>query len=1186
MTKLIKMHNNSFLHRFGLSLLLISLLITGEQCYAQADKVLTGTITQSTTATHSITLNPNTSIDGANGAVTLSIAGGPILNCVQLGATPSANQNYVMTLTPRQPFGIAELPNLTSKTTCEVMQTIQYIDGLGRPLQTVQIKGNPDATKDVIMPVAYDQFGREATKYLPYTTATGVAGSYRADALTPGNGVFNFYNPTGTGVSGVQQGNGLVTIPIPSATTGFEPSPLNRVIEQGAPGADWQLGGHTVKMEYASNDATALSAGGHWARLYTVNIDPSGTRTLNDHGNTGYDPDKLYVTISKDENWQSVQTYPKNHTIEEYKDMGGHVVLKRTFNDAEILSTYYVYDDFGNLCFVLPPKAEADGGGIGPSTLYNLCYQYRYDERQRPVGKKIPGSDWQLTAYNDLDQVVGTQDANQRDHNQWVITKYDALGRAVLVGTWSNSNNNGVTDPVSLKTLIDGQSTPWQVKDLDTPGNVQGYFLNGDPLILDQVLSVNYYDNYSFPAGNPVYPYVQNTGIADMPATESTMTTGLLTASKVNVLGTSDMLWTVSYYDDKGRNIQSNVQHYLGGTLNANNHDEVSNGYNFTNVVTQSIRKHYASGTNTLNIANEYVYDHMGRKRQAFEQIGSSTKILLSQTDYNEIGQLLNKHLHSVNDGASYLQNLTYAYNERGWLRLINDPAVAPTTDKLFSMQLLYTDPVAGHGSGGAQYHGNIAEQLYNKGSNGQKFAAYTYDSLNRLTAGNSAEGFSENGIQYDTEGNIQTIQRFGPNIGLLTYSYYPGTNQLQTVTSDNSSVSRSYSYDPNGNAITDGTGNTINYNMLNLPQSIPGKNITFTYDASGQKLRKISGNVVTEYIKGIQYSGNTIDFVSTEEGRILNPTSSPNYEYTLTDHLGNNRVAFDQVSGKVGEDDYYPFGLNVHRQQNAGNKYLYNKKEIQDDLNGQYDYGARFYDPVIGRWTCVDPKAEQYRRWSTYNYGADNPMRFIDPDGMGLWDGVKDFLSGGLQAYASDVTTLTGKGVPDAPHSDDAAYGFGQKVGHLIAGVQGTSQMISGGTGVVEGVAAAPETFGLSLGVSAAGVAEATYGANIVKNAFVNMASPSSTTPSTNTPSLQDQGKEISDTHNNGKSSVTIKTPNGHERFDLKGKDHGGVPTPHVQSYQDNVVNGVVRNVSRVSKKAVAMTQEQLRFVRKFLQK
>lgn len=117
----------------------------------------------------------------------------------------------------------------------------------------------------------------------------------------------------------------------------------------------------------------------------------------------------------------------KPGTTEEYKDKEGHVVLKRTFNlvgsTVQVLSTYYVYDDLGNLAFVLPPNSNADAGITSTSnqtTLDNLCYQYRYDERNRQTEKKLPGKGWEFMVYNKLDQVIFSQDANQRSQTTQV----------------------------------------------------------------------------------------------------------------------------------------------------------------------------------------------------------------------------------------------------------------------------------------------------------------------------------------------------------------------------------------------------------------------------------------------------------------------------------------------------------------------------------------------------------------------------------------------------------------------------------------------------------------------------------------------------------------------------------------------------------------------------------------------
>lgn len=904
---------------------------------------------------------------------------------------PSNSQNYVMETTVRAP-GATTLAQVGSLSIAQANRTVSYFDGLGRVMQNVQVQASPSGT-DIVQLIVYDAYGREAVKYLPYGAKSETNGAYKTDALTQQS---NYYTPPNGSTTGWDVN--VVKTPKPYGVTVFEASPLNRVIEQGAPGQVWQPGtrtsssGRSVLADYGiNNSSTAYSTTGFAVRLYSA---AAVTATGHEHerilGGTGYyDADQLYLSISKDENWLPVDG--KVGTTEEYKDKEGRVVLKRTFNivgtTVEVLSTYYVYDYLGNLCFVLPPGADPDGGIPDATVLDNFCYQYRYDIRNRLIEKKLPGKGWEEVIYNPMDRVVFTQDAVQRVGAIRSFVKYDAMGRTVMTGIEIGHYGSRAEVQGTVNTLV----PYWETRD-NTATNYHGYNNLSCPSYVPNLRPyvVNYYDNYNIP------------GLPDNQSSSySNKTRGLLTATKTLVLGTADTyLWTVNYYDEYGRIAKSWQQHYKDGVVSANSYDQNTFTYNFVGEIVTSTRKHYVAGVQKLYVYNEYGYDHTGRKISVKQRTGDNDAtanplVYLSKDSYNQIGQQLAKGLHSTDDGASFAQTVKYRYNPRGWL----STQAAP----LFTEELRYELDSTGLVP---QYNGNISQQKWGTNTSVNKQYTYTYDRINRLLSAQSHDGNDE-AITYNEMGNITSLQRksLGASVDQLTYSYMG--NRLTSVADANVNSSGSfqlpgstgYEYDANGN-MTSRTNATsaannlsgMGYNHLNLPTNINanGAVITYTYDANGTKLKKLvtgNANVNNEYISGIQYEDGELKYVTTETGRVRRISATNySYEHTLADHLGNGRLYFDISGGvarKIQETDYYAFGLDIQRSLvGVENKFQYNGKEKQDQEK-LYDYGARFYDPVIGRWNVVDPRAEKFVSLNPYNYGVNNPIRFIDPDGM-----------------------------------------------------------------------------------------------------------------------------------------------------------------------------------------------------------
>ncbi|TCN60147.1 RHS repeat-associated core domain-containing protein [Flavobacterium circumlabens] len=921
-------------------------------------------------------------------------------------------QNYIKTITYKTPTGTT-IPN---PTPAQASQNITYFDGLGRPVQQIAVQQS-NTGKDIITPIEYDGFGRQLKEYLPFASAQTNSGYVNPVTLVP-----DLMAQYKTNYGAVNAN--------PYSEKQVEASPLNRVLKQAAPGDDWSLkAGHAIKISYQTNLANEVrlfKATAIWtpeSGLYEIALADAGT----------YAAGELYKTVTYDENTTANPTETAGSTVE-FKNKEGQVVLKRTYDAGMKHDTYFVHDIYGNLTYVIPPKAE---GTITTAILDHLCYQYKHDYRNRLVEKKLPGKQWEFMVYDKLDRVVATGPANSPFSDitavGWLITKYDVFGRPIYTG-WNNVSSSSATRKIlqeaqnSAKVLFETQQSS---------GSIDGVPVNYSNAIAPttfKLLTVNYYDNYLFP------------GVQKMPASIESQT--VLTNVKSLPTGTWNRVVTTAaailaevsttFYDQKARPIRAYTGNHLGG------YTVTDSKIDFIGKTLYTLIRHKRTSASTeLLIREDFTYSPQDRLLTHTHQINGGKVQLMANNSYDALGQLISKK--TGNSAAVPLQKVDYTYNIRGWLTEINKTAdlqqgIDPLD--LFTFKISYNTPTAGITGVNALYNGNISETLWRTGSdNIERGYGYQYDKLNRLKNaiyeknGLTTNAYDES-LTYDKNGNIMSLKRKGDidpqiqPIGTddLVYTYAANSNQLGKITDNSNNTSGfndfnktgdDYTYDANGNLIIDKNKNitAITYNHLNLPTKITfgtSGYITYIYNADGQKTGKTvfkAGTVVrkpsttiTDYLQGgFQYSALnsktfTLDFFPTAEGYVQPSGSSYEYVYQYKDHLGNVRLSYSDKDNNgtvnnteiIAENNYYPFGL-AHKGYNSNvvstnpaQKYKYNGKELQDDFGlNFYDFGARNYDPALGRWMNMDPLTEQMRRHSPYNYAFNNPIFFTDPDGM-----------------------------------------------------------------------------------------------------------------------------------------------------------------------------------------------------------
>ena len=927
-------------------------------------------------------------------------------------------------------------------TAIDRIENITYFDGLGRPKQQVA-NAQSFSGKDIVTPIEYDAYGRQVLDYLPYKSQ-----STNLDFKTTANvDLLSYYSNPTLALTGNPNFEATTN---PYSQKKFEDSPLNRVLEQAAPGNDWSLTNrHTIKMDYQANGLNEV-------KLYTVAtvLDAAGVYNPTITTTANYAINQLYKTITKDENW--VLADGKNKTTEEFKDKEGHVVLKRTYSNytntlgviidtAVIHDTYYVYDIYGNLSFVLPPKSD---GVITESTLNELCYQYRYDYRNRLVEKKLPGKDWEYIVYDKLDRPILTQDGNLKALNKWLFTKYDAFNRPVYTGDYINAMQ---TTRALVQALADGVATLYETKrGVNTINGTTVYYSNNAfPNATNiNLFTINYYDDYSFDLDGGVTE-------AAYGITPITNAKSLATGSKIRILDFyNTWITNIIYYDAKGRPIYNySKNNYNWATIN-----KVKSKLDFVGKTLETTSSH-TRGTTSTTIVDSFTYHKTGKLLSQKQKINAQAEEVIVSNTYDELGQLISKGVGGKTT-QNRLQTVDYTYNIRGWLKSINNVNAIGTD--LFAFSINYNAAVTGVTP---LYNGNISQTQWKTANDPLAYAprnySYRYDALNRLTAAIDITAINPNqyneSMRYDKNGNIMNLLRMGilssaptsfGTMDNLTYTYDTG-NKL-TMVEDSSGNTEGfyngntqgveYTYDSNGNMKTDYNkwiSTPIAYNHLNLPTQVirTGSTCNYVYDATGAKQQKVVNGITTDYAGGFIYENQQMKFFSQPEGYVYKNTGTGNFDYIYQykDHLGNVRLSYGDGNNDglvkpteiVEENNYYPFGLKQKGYNNVtgslGNataqKYKYNGKELQDENIGGvqlnwYDYGARNYDPALGRWMNIDPLAEKSRRFSPYTYALNNPVYFIDPDGMQAMSPIYgtngQFLGTDNQGFNGEVLFMT----------------------------------------------------------------------------------------------------------------------------------------------------------------------------------
>jgi RHS repeat-associated protein len=365
-----------------------------------------------------------------------------------------------------------------------------------------------------------------------------------------------------------------------------------------------------------------------------------------------------------------------------------------------------------------------------------------------------------------------------------------------------------------------------------------------------------------------------------------------------------------------------------------------------------------------------YTYDASGEIVGIRTILGSSTEDILRDRRINARGQV---SLVALGNGTS----TTYGYDDAGHLRLTRIATVNAAAQKLQEYVYSYDD------------NGNVDGTT--DGVRPDQSVTLEYDSLDQLTAMKNPAGSVIEQYDYDAIGNL--TQK-----GVLTQTYNAGGRPHALA----SSSGVAYQYDSNGNVISIGGTTTIAWTAENMPERVATPAVVIDKAFVGEELwKKTEQGATTYYLPGVRiengvmrkYYGSYAERVEQAGGRQL--------RFYHPDHLGSSSVMTDHTGAVIRRVTYFPWGQDRGVEATFTPKLQFNFKE--KDAAGFYDYGARLYNPVSGRWLSPDSVRDGF---NPYVYVGNNPWSSIDPTGHRRQDpqNTPIDLNGGLVPCSADT--------------------------------------------------------------------------------------------------------------------------------------------------------------------------------------